>query len=273
MITATTTQNAFQEMAFGAKAAAATRGRQAHRAPRRTGSTGRRRSSSSRPRCRPPKDGIATMTTTPDLFVRPFSQAVARGIPQVVGRRAAARTGSDVDTLRRQRQRRGRRGPRQGDARRRSPTNATGEIVIGNPIPGLPVLDQRMQGIKQVLQQKRPSVKLVGAAEHGPEPTKLQHLEGIVKAHPGRARLRRPGRPGRRLARADPAADRQEAARRRRATSTRSRCRRVKDGHVVRARRPRALAQGLPRDRAARRRPRRTARRCRGLVEPRRADS
>ncbi len=65
------------------------------------------------------------------------------------------------------------------------PANATGEIVLGNPIPGLPVLDQRVQGMKQVLQQKRPNVKLVGPLNTGPEPTQnFNAWQGIVKAHP-----------------------------------------------------------------------------------------
>jgi ribose transport system substrate-binding protein len=65
------------------------------------------------------------------------------------------------------------------------PADARGEIVIGNPIPGLPVLDQRVQGIEQVLRQKRPQVKLVGPLNTGTEPTEnFNAWSGIVRAHP-----------------------------------------------------------------------------------------
>jgi ribose transport system substrate-binding protein len=42
-----------------------------------------------------------------------------------------------------------------------------------------------VQGIKQVLQQKRPNIKLVGPLNTGPEPTQnFNAWQGIVKAHP-----------------------------------------------------------------------------------------
>jgi ABC-type sugar transport system substrate-binding protein len=82
MITATTTQNAFQEMAFGAKAAAGVEGVKLNNAAP-NGINGPQEVQLFQAAMQTSKDGIATMTTTPDLFVRPFSQAVARGIPQV----------------------------------------------------------------------------------------------------------------------------------------------------------------------------------------------
>ena len=82
MITATTTQNAFQEMAFGAKAAAGAEGVKLNSAAP-NGIDGPKEVQLFQAATQTSKDGIATMTTTPDLFVRPFSQAAARGIPQV----------------------------------------------------------------------------------------------------------------------------------------------------------------------------------------------
>jgi ABC-type sugar transport system substrate-binding protein len=182
MITATTTQNAFQEMAFGAKAAAGVEGIKLNSAAP-NGVNGPQEVQLFQAAMQTSKDGIATMTTTPDLFVRPFAQAVARGIPQV-SVDTPPPPGSNVTTFV------GNDNVQVGQALANAmlakiPENAKGEIVLGNPIPGLPVLDLRVQGIKQVLQQKRPNIKLVGPLNTGPEPTQnFNAWTGIVKAHP-----------------------------------------------------------------------------------------
>jgi ABC-type sugar transport system substrate-binding protein len=182
MITATTTQNAFQEMAFGAKAAAASEGVKL-RSAAPNGVNGPQEVQLFQAAMQTAKDGIATMTTTPDLFVRPFSQAVARGIPQV-SVDTPPPDGSDVETFV------GNDNVAVGKVLAEAilakvPAGARGEIVIGNPIPGLPVLDQRVQGIEQVLRQKRPQVKLVGPLNTGTEPTEnFKAWSGIVRAHP-----------------------------------------------------------------------------------------
>ncbi len=182
MITATTTQNAFQEMAFGAKAAAASEGVKL-RSAAPNGVNGPQEVQLFQAAMQTAKDGIATMTTTPDLFVRPFSRAVARGIPQV-SVDTPPPDGSDVETFV------GNDNVAVGKVLAEAilakvPADARGEIVIGNPIPGLPVLDQRVQGIEQVLRQKRPQVKLVGPLNTGTEPTEnFNAWSGIVRAHP-----------------------------------------------------------------------------------------
>jgi len=182
MITATTTQNAFQEMAFGAKAAAGVEGIKLNSAAP-NGINGPQEVQMFQAAMQTSKDGIATMTTTPDLFVRPFSQAAARGIPQV-SVDTPPPPGSNVETFV------GNDNVAVGQTLANAilekvPENATGEIVLGNPIPGLPVLDQRVAGIKQVLQSKRPNIKLVGPLNTGPEPTQnFNSWTGIVKAHP-----------------------------------------------------------------------------------------
>jgi ABC-type sugar transport system substrate-binding protein len=182
MITATTTQNAFQEMAFGAKAAAGVEGVKLNSAAP-NGINGPQQVQLFQAATQTSKDGIATMTTTPDLFVRPFSQAVARGIPQVSvdtppppGSNVTTFVGNDNVQV----------GQVLADAiLEKIPEDAKGEIVLGNPIPGLPVLDQRVEGIKQVLRQTRPNIKLVGPLNTGPEPTQnFNAWTGIVKAHP-----------------------------------------------------------------------------------------
>jgi ABC-type sugar transport system substrate-binding protein len=191
MITATTTQNAFQEMAFGAKAAAGIEGVKLNSAAP-NGINGPQEVQLFQAATQTSKDGIATMTTTPDLFVRPFSQAVARGIPQVsvdtpppAGSNVTTFVGNDNVQV----------GQMLANAMLdKIPADAKGEIVLGNPIPGLPVLDLRVQGMKQVLQQKRPDIKLVGPLNTGPEPTQnFNAWQGIVKAHPTALAFMDPG--------------------------------------------------------------------------------
>jgi ribose transport system substrate-binding protein len=191
MITATTTQNAFQEMAFGAKAAAGVEGIELNSAAP-NGINGPQEVQLFQAAMQTSKDGIATMTTTPDLFVRPFSRAVARGIPQV-SVDTPPPPGSKVDTFV------GNDNVQVGQVLanailQKIPADAKGEIVLGNPIPGLPVLDQRVAGIKQVLRQKRPDIKLVGPLNTGPEPTQnFNAWTGIVKAHPNALAFLDPG--------------------------------------------------------------------------------
>jgi ribose transport system substrate-binding protein len=191
MITATTTQNAFQEMAFGARAAAGVEGIKLNSAAP-NGINGPQEVQLFQAAMQTSKDGIATMTTTPGLFVRPFSQAVARGIPQV-SVDTPPPPGSNVDTFV------GNDNVQVGQVLanailRKIPATAKGEIVLGNPIPGLPVLDQRVLGIEQVLRQKRPSIKLVGPLNTGPEPTQnFNAWTGIVKAHPNALAFLDPG--------------------------------------------------------------------------------
>jgi ABC-type sugar transport system substrate-binding protein len=191
MITATTTQNAFQEMAFGAKAAAGIEGVKLNSAAP-NGINGPQEVQMFQAATQTSKDGIATMTTTPDLFVRPFSQAVARGIPQVsvdtpppAGSNVTTFVGNDNVEV----------GKTLANAMlEKIPADAKGEIVLGNPIPGLPVLDLRVQGMKQVLRQKRPDIKLVGPLNTGPEPTQnFNAWQGIVKAHPRALAFMDPG--------------------------------------------------------------------------------
>ena len=84
----------------------------------------------------------------------------------------------------RQLQRRDRQGPREGAARRRSPKNATGEILIGTDTPGLPVLEQRNQGFKDVMKKERPGLKfIVFDAKQSPTDN-FNTWSAQVKAHP-----------------------------------------------------------------------------------------
>jgi ABC-type sugar transport system substrate-binding protein len=191
MITASTTQNAFQEMAFGAKAAAAVEGISLNSAAP-NGINGPQQVQLFQAAIQKSKDGIATETTTPDLFVRPFAQAAARGIPQV-SVDTPPPPGSGVETFV------GNDNVEVGAVLatamlERIPEGARGEVVLGNPIPGLPVLDQRIAGMKRVLQQKRPGLRLSGPFNTGAEPTQnFNAWTGIVRAHPDAVAYLDPG--------------------------------------------------------------------------------
>jgi ribose transport system substrate-binding protein len=192
MITASSTQNAFIEMADGAKAAAdATPGvHLAEAAP--NGINGPQEVQLFQSATRTSPDGVATMTTTPDLFVRPFSQAVDQGVP-VVAVDAPGLPGSKVTTFV------GNSNTELGESLGKKmlekiPQNATGEIVLGNDIPGLPLLQARLDGMKKAISAARPNLKFVGPFNVGAEPTdNYNHWNSVVKAHPNAVAYLAPG--------------------------------------------------------------------------------
>jgi ribose transport system substrate-binding protein len=135
------------------------------------------------------------MTTTPDLFVRPFSQAVDQNIP-VVAVDAGPLPGAKVTTFV------GNSNTDLGaqlatEMLKKIPADAKGEVVIGNPIPGLPLLAARINGMKQVLKKERPQLKIVGPFNVGTEPTdNYNHWNNLVKAHPNAVAYLEPGDQG-----------------------------------------------------------------------------
>jgi ribose transport system substrate-binding protein len=194
MITASSTQNAFNEMAFGAATAAKVKGVSLREAAP-AGVNGPKEVSLFQAAMRTSSDGIAAMTTTPDLFVRPFSQAVAQKIP-VVAVDAAPLPGANVTTFV------GNSNTNIGvqlatQMLKKIPKNATGEVVLGNPIPGLPLLAARLNGMKQVLSKERPQLKILGPFNVGTEPTdNYNHWNDLVKAHPSAVAYMEPGDQG-----------------------------------------------------------------------------
>ena len=142
--------NFAQEMALGAKAAADdTPGVKLTECRARRGQRAASRCSSSRPRRAPSKDGVAMMTLTPDLFIRPLQTAASQNVPLVAVDVAAAQghrgRGQAPD---RQLQRRDRRRTWPRRCSPKIPEDAKGEILIGTDTPGLPVLEQRNAGLQ-----------------------------------------------------------------------------------------------------------------------------
>jgi ABC-type sugar transport system substrate-binding protein len=191
IVTATSTQNAMQEMDLGGKSAGSHDGITLQSAAP-NGINGPEEVKLFQASVQTSKDGIGVMTTTPDLFLRPFAQAVDRGVP-VVAIDAAPPPGSNVDTF---------VGNSNTDLGRqlgtkmleKIPEDATGEIVMGNDIPGLPLLEARLNGMKEVISKARPNLKIVGPFNVGAEPTEnYNHWNSLVKAHPNAVAYLAPG--------------------------------------------------------------------------------
>ncbi|WP_158891077.1 sugar ABC transporter substrate-binding protein [Amycolatopsis anabasis] len=180
---ATTSQNPFQEMAFGAKAAAADAGQVnlADNAP--SGINGPMQVSQFQSAIRTSADGVALQTLTPDLFVRPLKQAADAGVPVVAvdtvppaGSGVGLYVGNSNTDLGRQ---------LATELLKNIPAGATGEVVLGNDIPGLTLLEQRLAGVQEVLQRERPGLTISGPFDAGSEPsTNFTKWNDIVKAHP-----------------------------------------------------------------------------------------
>ncbi|NEK86688.1 sugar ABC transporter substrate-binding protein [Blastococcus saxobsidens] len=181
---ATSTINAMQEMALGAKAAAGEREGVNYSEAAPAGINGPQQVSMFQSAMQTSKDGILFETLTPDLFTRPLTQATDSDIPIVsidtappegsgveffvgnsnedVGRILAAELVRQLD------------GGQQG-----------GKVVLANAIPGLPTLEQRLAGMVDVLEAERPDLEIVGPLATANEPTEnFNAWNNLLKAHP-----------------------------------------------------------------------------------------
>jgi ribose transport system substrate-binding protein len=195
MIVADSTENAFQEMSNGAVSAAAhLPGVKLNTAapPTANGAAEVQMFQSAQ---QTSKDGIGLMTVTPPDFTRPFSEAVAAGVP-VVAVDAPGLPGSNVSTFV------GNSNTQLGagvatQMLKKIPANASGQVVIGNPIPGLPLLQARINGFISVLKAKRPGLKVVGPFNVGNEPTdNYNHWNSLVQKYPNGVAYFDPGDQG-----------------------------------------------------------------------------
>ena len=193
-VTASTTQNAFQEMANGSAAVAKKYGVSLQElAP--NGIDPAQEVQQFQAAAQTAQDGIAYMTTAPDVFAHPTQQATSQGVP-VVAMDAAPLPGSGVNTLV------ANDNIALGESVakeiiKKIPANATGEVVVGNDIPGLPLLVARVQGMINVIKAQRPNVTIVGPVNVGAEPTdNYNHWKALVTAHPNALAYLEPGDQG-----------------------------------------------------------------------------
>ena len=128
-------------------------------------------------------DGIAVENLAPDLFVRPMAdlarqdrRLVAVDTVPLDGSDVSAYVGNDNTAIGRQ---------LAEEAIRLLGPDATGTVVIGTTVPGVPVLDQRANGIKEAFAEKLPGVDVRGPFETKIEPTLNYGIwNGLVKANP-----------------------------------------------------------------------------------------
>jgi ABC-type sugar transport system substrate-binding protein len=180
----TTTTNFAQEMALGAKAAAdASPGvKLIESAPAEV--NGPKQVQLFQAATRSSKDGVAMMTLTPDLFIRPLQQAGAQNVPLVaVDVPPPKGTEKDVKLLI------GNSNEEIGQDLAKAllpkiPKSAKGEILVGTDTPGLPVLEQRNKGFEDVIKQQRPGVTFRGFDAKQSPTDNFNTWSAEVKAHP-----------------------------------------------------------------------------------------
>ncbi|MET8975515.1 substrate-binding domain-containing protein [Streptomyces sp. NPDC004539] len=129
------------------------------------------------------KDGIVLENLDPPIFTRPAAQAVDKGIPIVAldtsptdGSKIGFYVGNDNYAL----------GELMAtEALKRLGANPRGEVAIGVPNPGTPVLDSRAKGIADTFAKRAPGVKIVGPFQTYSDPGQnYSAWSAQVNAHP-----------------------------------------------------------------------------------------
>ncbi len=177
----TTSENFAQEMALGAAAAGKMTGiTLTNVAP--PGANGPQQVQQFQAAENTSKNGIALATLFPDLFIRPFKQANAAGIPTIAvdtppppGSNVTLFIGNDNFTL----------GVDLANALLpKIPKNTMGEILIGTDTPGLPVLTARNQGFMQTVKKARPDVTFVNFDSTQEPSSNYAAWSSAVQSHP-----------------------------------------------------------------------------------------
>ena len=114
------------------------------------------------------QDGIILMNLDPPIFTRPEAQAIGQGIP-VIALDTAPMPGSKVTTYVGN-DNYGLGAQLAQETIKRLPANASGTIVLGEPNPGTPVLDSRIQGLKDTFAKQTPNIKVLGAYQTYSDP-------------------------------------------------------------------------------------------------------
>lgn len=128
-------------------------------------------------------DGIIVMNLDPPLFTRPEAQAVDKGIPVLAldtapldGSKVNFYIGNDNYDLGAQLAQ---------EAIKRLPKDPTGQVVVGVPNPGTPVLDSRALGIKETFAKLAPKVQVLGPFQTYSDPNQNYNAwSALVHAHP-----------------------------------------------------------------------------------------
>jgi ribose transport system substrate-binding protein len=180
----TTETNFAQEMAMGAKAAAGDRPGVNLKESAPADVDGPKEVQLFQAATRASKDGVAMMTLTPDLFLRPLLTAAQDGVPLVAvdtppakGAEGAAKLvigNSNVEI-----------GQQLAKAIvAKIPAGTTGEVLIGTDTPGLGVLEMRNQGFKDTLGRLRPGLRFTTFDAKQSPTDNYNTWSAQVKAHP-----------------------------------------------------------------------------------------
>jgi ABC-type sugar transport system substrate-binding protein len=132
------------------------------------------------------KDGIILQALVADLFARPVKEATAAGIP-VIAIDAPPPANSGVDLfVSNDNFEVGRMLAR--EIIKDIPVAAKGEVVLGTTGLGVPPLDHRLAGMKEILAKERPNVTIVGplstSGQTGSPSEVYEVWNGIVKSRP-----------------------------------------------------------------------------------------
>jgi ribose transport system substrate-binding protein len=189
----TTETNFAQEMAMGAKAAADDRPGVNLKESAPANVDGPKEVQLFQAATRASKDGVAMMTLTPDLFLRPILTAGQQGVPLVAVDVPPAKGAETAMKLLI-----GNSNVAIGQDMAKAilpkiPKDAAGEVLIGTDTPGLPVLEQRNQGFKEVMAKERPNLKMVVFDAKQSPTDNYNTWSAQVKAHPNAVAYVGPG--------------------------------------------------------------------------------
>ncbi|WP_406222280.1 sugar ABC transporter substrate-binding protein [Streptomyces canus] len=129
------------------------------------------------------RDGIVLENLDPPIFTRPAARAVDQGIPIVAldtsptaGSKVGFYVGNDNYAL----------GELMAkEALKRLGDDPKGEVAIGVPNPGTPVLDNRAKGMADTFRKEAPNVKIVGPFQTYSDPGQnYSSWSAQVNAHP-----------------------------------------------------------------------------------------
>jgi ribose transport system substrate-binding protein len=116
-------------------------------------------------------DGIAIMSLTPDLLIRTQATAVEEGIP-VVSVDVPALEGSNVTThLGNDNFAAGEMLAKEAVRHLEEQGVTEGKAVVASPIPGIPTLDLRAEGMKAAIEAALPDFEVIGPVASAPDPT------------------------------------------------------------------------------------------------------
>jgi ribose transport system substrate-binding protein len=193
MIVAANNQNAFQEMADGAKVAASVYGDSlTSAAPSSVTDDGTTEVQEFQSAMTTSPDGIGIMTTIPPDFATVEAQAVSQGIP-VVAVDACPVPTSNVPTCV------ANDNVQVGATIARKlitqiPKGTKGVVVVGNDIPQLPLLGLRIQGMEKVLKKYDPNLTFTKPYNVTSDPTtNEQNWESLVSKYPNAVAYIAPG--------------------------------------------------------------------------------